>query len=798
MTASTLSPRSSLGLKRSPRRPLAAAVAALIAGSTLGPIAQAQEESRRGSSAALLEEVVVTARKREEGSQDVPLQISAFGADQIEALKVRDLTNLAVGMPNVALDDVGTTRGTANFSIRGLGINSSIPSIDPTVGVFVNGIYLGVNNGIIFDVFDLESIEVLRGPQGILFGRNVTGGAVLMNTKKPGDEFEATIRAAVDGGGDGGLNRYLMGTVGGPVTENLGLKLTAYLNDDEGWNENLFNGQEVQAVEQQMVRGTLVWTPSDRGELVVRYEYSDIDGDGPVPQSHANNLGNQPNIPDVPGFPFTADEDTFDANYDEVGSQQIETNFLTVEYNHDVDFGDGTITALYGWRDSESATYSDIDAQPTNLFHAPADLISEQHSFELRFNGQFGDANVTVGGYWFDNDLEYHERRELLTDLTGILTGGALTDIPFQLQDGGGLYTVETVAIFANVDYALTDRLTLSVGARWSDEEKSANIATLALNTNVLDIPGTIGSGTPTYVNPLTGTDTRCNIVNGPECPLDFNDDDSWATFAPKIGFSYALNDESQVYGHWSRGFRSGGYNLRNTSPTAEPGPFDEEQVDSIEFGYKSQQDWGRLNAAVFYNTIDDMQREVNQPDETSGVVQIIDNTADATIWGIEVDGAFPIAENLLLLASVGYIDASYDEVRFDLNNDGVVDSADENLDLPRASELTYSIGLTYDWEMGSWGYASARVNYAFRDEAAWTDDNRGIVPEQDILDLGLDLYTNDGNWVFSLYGRNMLDTVKWGGDTQLPAQLGPLPLGGTFSPLAKGRVYGGEVTYNF
>ncbi|GAB5415089.1 MAG: TonB-dependent receptor [Congregibacter sp.] len=784
----------------SARKPLAIALATALAGTTLSGAAFAQEpQQRRGSASALLEEVVVTARKREEGSQDVPLSISAFGADQIEALKVRDLTNLAVGMPNVALDEVGTSRGTANFSIRGLGINSSIPSIDPTVGVFVNGVYLGVNNGIIFDVFDLESIEVLRGPQGILFGRNVTGGAILMNTKKPGEEFEATIRAAVDGGGDGGINRYLMGSVGGPVTDTLGLKLTAYLNDDDGWHENQFNGQDVQAIEQQMLRGTAVWNPTDRAELVVRYEYVDIDGDGPVPQSHVSNLGNQPGVPNLEGFPFNADEDSFGASYDLVGSQISETDFLSVEFNYDVDFGDGTVTALYGWRESDSSTNSDIDAQPVALFHAPADLVSEQNSFEFRYNGQFGDFNVTTGLYWFENELEYHERRNLLGALTSALTGGALSDeIAFQIQDGGGFYDVETQAIFANVDYAVTDLLTLSFGARWSDEEKGVSLATLALNTNVLNSPGTIGGGVPVYANPLTGTDTRCNIVSGPTCNLDFTDSDSWTTFAPKIGFSYALTDEAQLYGHWSRGFRSGGYNLRNTSPTAAPGPFDEEQVDSFEIGYKSQQSWGRLNAAVFYNTIDDMQREVNLPDPTSGVVQIIDNTADATIWGLEVDGAFSLTDNLLLLASVGYLNASYDSVRFDLSSDGVVDSFDKSLDLPRAPELTYSIGLTYDMELGDWGYASARINYAYRDEVAYTDNNQGIIPEQDILDAGLDIYSNTGTWVFSLYGRNLLDTVKWGGDTQLPPLLGPIPLGGTFSPLAKGQVYGAEVTFNF
>ena len=773
------------------RSPLALALAAVCAGTGITSTVQAQEPGRRASS-VLLEEVVVTARKREEGSQDVPLSISAFGSDQIEALKVRDLTNLSVGMPNVALDDVGTTRGTANFSIRGLGINSSIPSIDPTVGVFVNGIYLGVNNGIIFDVFDLESIEVLRGPQGILFGRNVTGGAILMNTKKPGLEFEGTVRAAIDAGGDGGSNRYLMGTVGGPVTDTLGLKVTAYLNDDDGWHENQFDGSDVQAVEQTMFRGTAVWNPTDRAELVLRYENTSIEGDGPVSQSHRNGSG-------VDGSPFNAKRDSFDANYDLIGEQDIDADFFTAELNYDVDFGDGTVTAIYGYRESESEALSDIDAQPIPLFHAPSNLTTEQNSFELRYNGQFGPANVTTGVYWFDNDIEYHERRDLLGALTPIVSGGLLGPISFQIQDGGGLYAVETQAIFANVDYELTDSLILSVGARWSEEEKSANIATLALNTNVLNIPATIaGGGTPVYANPINGQDTRCNIVERGDCFLDFNDSETWRTFAPKVGLAYLMDDNSQIYGHWSRGFRSGGYNLRNTSPTAAPGPFDEEQVDNFEIGYKSQQSWGRLNAAVFYNTINDMQREVNLPDPFSGVVQIIDNTADATIWGLEVDGTFSLGDNALLLASVGYLDASYDSVQFDLNGDGTVDGGDKRLDLPRAPELTYRVGFNYDFDVGSWGYATVRASYSYRDEIAYTDNNLGFILEQDILDAGLDIYSNSGSWVFSLYGRNLLDTVKHGGDTQLPAVFGPIPLGGTFSPLAKGRIYGAEVTFNF
>ena len=157
----------------------------------LAPTAVAQDgpaEETASSSSILMEEVTVTARKREESMQEVPVSISAYSGDQLETLKVRDLKGLSVAMPNVAMDDVGTTRGVANFSIRGLGINSSIPGIDPTVGVFVDGVYLGLNGGTVIDMTDIDSIEVLRGPQGTLFGRNVTGGAVLINTRRPTDE----------------------------------------------------------------------------------------------------------------------------------------------------------------------------------------------------------------------------------------------------------------------------------------------------------------------------------------------------------------------------------------------------------------------------------------------------------------------------------------------------------------------------------------------------------------------------------------------------------------------------------
>jgi iron complex outermembrane receptor protein len=266
-------------------------------GASGGVFAQDEEqrEEARGATTTLLEEVVVTARKREEQAQDVPIAVSAYSGAQLEALKIRDLRGLSVAMPNVAMDDIATTRGVANFSIRGLGINSSIPGIDPTVGVFIDGVYQAQNSGVVVDMFDIASIEVLRGPQGTLFGRNVTGGAVLINTKRPGDEFELSMRAAVDGNsnGDGGLNYYVMGSVGGPLGDTFGARIGLYYNEDDGWFENLYTGRNHGQSSTTIIRPSFLWTPTDDFQIDLRWEHFETDGDGPASQSHINGSGVQ-------------------------------------------------------------------------------------------------------------------------------------------------------------------------------------------------------------------------------------------------------------------------------------------------------------------------------------------------------------------------------------------------------------------------------------------------------------------------------------------------------------------------
>ena len=738
-----------------------------------GLLAQEQDEGYKGTTSALLEEVVVTARKREEMAQSVPLSISAFNADQLDALKFRDLSNLTVAMPNVALDDVGTFRSVANFSIRGLGINSSIPSIDPTVGVFVDGVYMGQNAGIVIDMFDIASIEVLRGPQGTLFGRNVTGGAVLINTKKPTDEMELSIRTAYEGNpnGDGGTGFYGMGAFGGPVNDKMGLRMSYYYHDDDGWFTNLATGKNHGAARTTIIRPVVTFNPSDSVGMILRWEHTESDGDGPASQTHTNGRG-------IPGFFANFDRDSFDFSIDEPGFYQFENDLVTFQVDWDVAFGDGTITNIFGWKDYTSSARSDIDAQPVWLFHAPAWSDQEQTSNELRYVGTFGQANVTTGIFWFTNEINYHERRDLL----GIATGGVRAAAN---QDGGGNYDVDSWAWFGTVDYDLNENWTLTGGLRYTKEDKSAEIASLVRNVSLLS----------------QGIDKKCNVVTSDPkpCPFDFIDSDTWKAWSWKAGATYTIDESKRVYGIYSRSQRSGGYNLRNTAIDTVnfgPGPFDEETVDNFEIGYKSEiGNRGRFNAAVFYTIVEDMQRELNLADPFAGVVQVIKNTADAEIWGFELDGIISLGRSTALLGSVGWIDPSYTTVLFDINSDGKIDAADKALELPRAAELTYTIGLTNDLQF-DWGMLSSRISYSYRDDAFYTDNNLGYFLDQEILDAGIDFRTGD-HWTFSLYGKNLLDSVNHGGDTQFGPTLLGVPIGGTFSPLVRGRVVGFEISYN-
>ena len=766
-----------------------AITASLLAASSVN----AQE--RQSAIDALTDEIVVTATKKSdaENVQDVPISITAFNDQTLQALKVRTLEDLSFSAPNVSLDDVGTSRGGANFSIRGLGVNSSIPSIDPTVGVFVDGIYLGTNTGVVFDVFDLDSVEVLRGPQGILFGRNTTGGAILLNTGNPTDELEYKARFAVEGPvdkGRGGINTFAQGVVSGPlVKDKLNGKIAAYYNNDDGYFKNLATGNNFGKAETYILRGALEFMASDNIRFLAKGEYFDSDGQGPAGQNRG-----------------LFERDSFDFAIDNEGDYKSEAISGTLKTEIDVAFGDGQITNIFGYRDTEGSTNGDIDSTPLNLFHSPTEYAQDQFSNELRYNGTFGKIDLTTGVFYFEQDVAFTETRELQR---------ALTPTPLPIFYGGGYQEHSVLGVFGAVDYSVTDKLKVLLGIRYSEEEKDAGITYIQARTpcSVVDKTCPVSGVNMDVPAPLGG-----GLNNG------FTDSDKWTNWSPKVGFQYTPSDNSQFFGNWTRGYRSGGYNFRITAPAPFEAIFppgsdratDEEKVDSYELGTKIDfaDRRAQINASVFLTDISDMQRELNLSDPVTGVLQTIVNTADATVKGLEVEGRLKATDNILFTGNIGLLDGDYDSVLFDISGDGVVDDADLALDIPRVSPITFGAGVIHDLDLGTSGGLTTRVNFQRRDEFAYTDTNFGWIQAADILDANITWDTPVQGVSLSLYGKNLLDEVQAGNDTQLPfgGNIAPLlgqpslangvnrpydrfPAVGTLSPLKKGRLIGLELT---
>jgi len=760
----------------------------------------------------LRDEVLVTATKKAdaENVQDVPLAVTAYGEDQLDALKVRDLGSLSYTTPNVILEDIGTTRGVANFSIRGLGVNSSIPSIDPAVGTFVDGVYLGQNAGVVFDIFDLESVELLRGPQGILFGRNVTGGAVLLNSKKPNlSEAEGKFKLAAESGLRGtGNNYYAQGAYSIPLIKDvLAFKLAGYYNNDRGWFDRYLGGPNLEArldaiggtasaldtlgfpvatnapdafenfgkAETWVVRPQLLWQPTDNFSALIRYEHFDSEGDGPASQNHP---GFRPGFDTVGGVQvapipstnvfFSVPQDSFTFSIDEPGSYTSRADSVTAEFNLDV--GNGTITNIFGWRDTLGTSTGDIDATPFFLFHSFAQNDYRQISNEIRYSGRFFDrVDFTTGFYYFDASHVYQENRFIL--------GG------FRNLFGGGLQDSRNWGVFAQADIDITDTFTLVGGGRYSNEEKHAVLSNITLNP------------------------VMCSVAAG-TCSVQLDDTFTWKNFTPKIGFQWAVNDAFNFYGHWTQGVRSGGYNFRNTSVIFPTERFDEETVNAYELGFKAQPGDGRatINASVFINDISNLQRELNLADAVAGVVQLIRNTADATVFGFEIETQIFLTDNLVFQGNLGRLDGEYDRVAFNLNSDfvdtngnttqqagepDILDDRDLRLDIPRLSPWTWGAGLIHSLDLAGHG-VTTRFQYSHRDPTAYTDNNLGILLGAEILDASVAV--DIGAATVSLYGQNLLNEVTHGGETQLPTTLG----GGSFAPLNKGRVVGVELEVNF
>ncbi len=749
----------------------------------LGLFGTSIAEAQNRASSAIIDEVTVTARKKAsvEQAQDVPVAVTALGEDQLRALSYNDFTDISFSIPNTSLDEIGSSRGSASFAIRGLSATSSIVTIDPAVATFVDGVYLPANAGTVLDTFDLEAIEVLRGPQGTLFGRNVTGGAVVLRTKRPSPETQQEGFYRFEAGGN--QPAHIVGAaVQTPVSDALSFRLAAYFNDDHGWFTNeavkldpSINGGDDAAGANQtgFIRPSLLWEPSDDFSLWLKFEKLEQKGQQPPPQNNANFYGQ------------TDDR----VSYDYLAPGFINTDSVTLEMNWDI--GPGRLTNLFGLRDLRSAGGNDIDSTRFRRFESRGALEIESWQNELRYAGSIDKLDFTVGTFLYRSDIKNYEARNLFE--------GSYTTTPHPRDnlmlwvEGGGDQRTEAWAVFTETQYNIDDRLAVLLGLRYSDEKKDVIFTEVAGG----DLCG--------------GRSANNNPTRVPDCQPTSTDSDSWDNIGGKLGLQYQPVDGRLFYAQYTRGYRSGGFNVRDTDVDGRNAPsYDEEQLDSLEFGIKADwmEDKLRTNFAVFINQAEGLQRDVNVPDpQGAGVLQSTANTADADISGYEVELFYQPITDLLLSASLGYVDAEYTDVFFDLNGDGEVNNIDLGQKLPRSPEYTYSLGLTYDRDIAL-GLLTARLTYDHRDEAFFTDANTTPLNAADIYGARVSLQIMDGQVEISAFGKNLDNNIMQGGSSDIStnhpdpsfptSSLAASLSAGTFSPITKGRTFGIEASFRF
>lgn len=710
------------------------------AAETSDQASQTEASGRVSASDALMGDIVVIGTKKSSGEalQDVPASITALGGDQLEALQFRSLESLTYAVPNVQLDQLGTFKAVANFTIRGLGVNSSTPSVDPAVGTFIDGVYLGVNFGVVVDTFDVDSIEIMRGPQGVLFGRNVTGGAVSIRTARPDGTFRARARVNYETR----ENYIYAGSIEGTLVEDkLFAKLTGYYNDDNGYFYNRTYNRHVGKTDTWFLRPTIVFKPSDTAEFTLIGETFKLTGEGPVPRNPAY----------APPFETTADE---------IGLSYLRANSITSESVFEVGPGDGRITNIANYRAIKQRNRFDLDAQQADVSIVENYLEQYQLSNELRYSARLWDrVDFVTGLYLFKQHMLYIERDTNKPLATPIIEGGGRTD-------------QKSVGLFVNADINLTDSLILGIGGRYSHDEKDADL------------------------NFRRAIPQPCQIATE-DCTSfpDYSGKEKFNAFIPKIGLKYQIGQDAQVYALYTKGFRSGGFNLKAQSLGAAQ-PFDDEKTDSFEIGLKSDlfDRRVRFNLAAFYNKAKDLQRQgtFNLP---TGPLSLVGNGADATIKGIEGDLTVKVATGFVLNATLGITDGKYTSVTADLNGDGLIDQGDRDLKLPRLAPVTYGFGAYYDTSINGFGDFGAQVTFNHRDASWFNDPNTGRLPAFDDLSANLSVQPEFLEGLkLSVYAKNLLNEENTGNNSPLPAFQG----GGAIWFPTRGRIYGVELDMKF
>jgi iron complex outermembrane receptor protein len=692
-------------------------------------VAASAEERQAGA----LEEVVVTARKREESLQDTPIAISAFSAAALERQQITSTEDLDQVAPNLQFASYGPLTGNnsaAQVYIRGIGQSDGSSGVDPGVGLYIDDVYMGRSVGGVLDFRDIANVQILRGPQGTLFGRNTIGGAVLLTTTLPGKEFGGTARL---GFGDDSLYEGFA-AIDLPISDTIASRVSIGARQRDGYVTRSFDGVDLGNEDTYTVQSSLQWLPSERFTLTLRADYTKEDENGSpfvfasinesqvFPAAISRGAGcpgatfPPPSVPQDVVDQRCANDATWNlGKYRNGGNAPAESTLEnwgvsgTVRLDLTEAFALKSITA---YRELDWSGSRDADNTGLLVLHTDYSSAGDQFSQELQALVEIGRLHGVVGAFYFEETIDDW----LLVPFAApppLVASGA---VPGSIDYQRAFIENDNFALFTQWTYDLTDALSITAGARYTEETKGIEI--LSFTVTPLTAPLVI----PTALNTPLVAGPGLNII-----PQPF--ENKYESTTGSASIQYRWHDALMTYLSWSQGFKSGGFNQRyNLAPPGNlPVAFDEETAETFELGFKAELGAHlRLNAAIFSTDYDNMQLTYRL-----GIVPLLFNAGKSSIEGAELELTYAPGR-LIVEGSLGYLDNSFDEIAI---VPGTTQTVGPSNTLPFAPQWQANLGVGYDFDVGD-ATLTPRINLSHTSEQYFDAANSNEVAQLDDVTL--------------------------------------------------------------
>jgi iron complex outermembrane receptor protein len=733
----------------------------------------------------MLEEVLVTATKREAGLQDVPIALTVMGGEKISEQGIESLEDLAIFMPNVHIAEGG---GGDQLFIRGIGSGINY-GFEQSVGTFIDGVYFGRGQASRSSFLDVARVEILKGPQSTLFGKNTIAGAINITTAGPTEEFEGSIEGSYEPEFDH-WNTTLM--LSGPVTDNLGARFVVKRDETDGWMDNQFLDQDEVQGEDTVGRLTLQWYATD--DLDVRFKYESGESERVGRQSMISISTDfsdgryreaDPNF--TSGFSYDKSQANIGGIRPEADVHDSEWDIATLTIDWTI--GEHTLKSVTGYVDYQFENYLDSDSGPLAFLARSRDETHKQFSQEFILSSPTGGTLEYLAGlYYQDEDLEHERFTDAILGAAGLF-GGALdatSSAAFQ-QDA------ETWSTFVQLTWNVSDTFRVIGGLRFSDDQKEFEKHLYVNDPFTFDRNTTLAGIYDQVLNFATdhefnsGGATVCKTV-AYVCTFypDFENERSEDHWTGDITVQWDATDSMMTYFKLSNGYKAGGFDEANGRGNIEAAEFEDETVQGAEVGAKMDI-WdgrARLNVAAFYNEFEDVQ--VSTFDGNAGFV--VGNAAETETKGIELDGSVAVTENLTLSGGLAYLKAEYGsfadaactQQQFQdwVAAGGVRAACTQDLsgaqlqfapDWSANFAAEYYIGLTDNLEM------KLGLDVMYSDDYVVPNDGDEVLNQDSFskINARVQLANVGDTWSLALIGKNLTDeqTTVWGNDVPLGAQ---------------------------